>query len=162
MLLAAPTRFSTTNCWPSRSDSHCAISRVARSPPPPGAKPTTKRTGRVGYACALAIRDTVGSAAAPAARCRNVRRGSFNSTSHLSPLFNHLVGEREQLGRNFDAECLCGGDVDDQIEFSPEFDRQIAGLFALENPADVDTGAAISIRLTWSVADQAANLSVLA
>jgi hypothetical protein len=36
------------------------------------------------------------------------------------------------------------------------------GLFALENPADVDTGAAISIRLTWSVADQAANLSVLA
>jgi hypothetical protein len=35
-------------------------------------------------------------------------------------------------------------------------------LFALENPADVDTGTAISIRLTWSVADQAANLSVLA
>jgi hypothetical protein len=41
-------------------------------------------------------------------------------------------------------------------------DRQVPGLFALENPADVDTGAAISSRLTWSVADQAANLSVLA
>jgi hypothetical protein len=37
-----------------------------------------------------------------------------------------------------------------------------AGLFALENPADVDTGPAISIRLTWAVADQAANFSVLA
>ena len=55
-----------------------------------------------------------------------------------------------------------GGEVDDQIEFCREFDRQVAGLFALENPADVDTSAAISIRLTWSVADQAANLSVLA
>ena len=76
--------------------------------------------------------------------------------------FDHLVGECEQRGRNFDADCLCSGKVDDQIEFSPEFDRQVAGLFALENPADVDTGAAISIRLTWSVADQAANLSVLA
>src|SRR5215472_1655024 len=62
----------------------------------------------------------------------------------------------------FDAQCLCGGEVDDQIEFSSEFDRQVAGLFALENSADVDTGAAISIRLTGSVADQAANLSVLA
>src|SRR5262249_27170394 len=73
-----------------------------------------------------------------------------------------LVGEREQRGRNFDAECLCGGEIDDQLEFGPKFDRQIAGLFAFENPADVDPGTAISTRLTWSVADQAANLGVLA
>jgi hypothetical protein len=31
----------------------------------------------VGQVCALAIRDTAGSAAALAARCKNVRRGSF-------------------------------------------------------------------------------------
>ena len=62
-----------------------------------------------------------------------------------APLFDHLVGEREQVRWNFDAECLCGGEVDDQLEFSPEFDRQVAGLFALENPADVDAGAAIDL-----------------
>src|SRR5262249_12978457 len=76
--------------------------------------------------------------------------------------FDHLVGKREQLGRNFDAQCLRGGEVDDQIEFVPKFDRQGAGLFAFENPADVAPGTAISIRLTWSVADQAASFSVLA
>lgn len=35
------------------------------------------RTGRVGEVCAVAIRDVVGSAAAPATRCRKLRRGSF-------------------------------------------------------------------------------------
>src|SRR5262249_3279274 len=71
-------------------------------------------------------------------------------------------GECEQRRWDFDAERLCGGEVDDQLEFGPNFDRQIAGLFAFESPADVDPGAAISVRLTWSVVDQAANLSVLA
>src|SRR6516165_2637876 len=77
-------------------------------------------------------------------------------------LFDHLVGEREQGGWNFDAECLCSGEVDDQLEFGPEFDRQLAGLFPSEYPPNVDPGAAISIRLTRSIADQAANLRVLA
>src|SRR5262245_47004747 len=44
---------------------------------PPAADVTIKRTGRVGYACAPATRERAGTAAAPAARCRNLRRGSF-------------------------------------------------------------------------------------
>src|SRR5215470_8916251 len=44
---------------------------------PPAAMGTTKRTGRAGYACAQATRDAADSAAAPAVRCRNRRRGSF-------------------------------------------------------------------------------------
>src|ERR1700688_1175493 len=39
------------------------------------------RTGRDGYVCACARRDSVGSAAAPAAKCRNLRRGSFIKSS---------------------------------------------------------------------------------
>src|SRR5262249_12451556 len=51
--------------------------RAVVSAPPPGGNPTIRRTGRDGYACALDDPDTIGSAAAPAARCRSFRRGSF-------------------------------------------------------------------------------------
>ena len=42
---------------------------------------TMMRTGRDGYACAQAIRLTAGSAATPAARCRNLRRERFIGAS---------------------------------------------------------------------------------
>src|SRR5262249_50331171 len=62
----------------SRSDSHGPIIRATVSAPPPGGNPMIQRTDRDGYACALAMRGTASSAAAPAARCRNcLRRGSF-------------------------------------------------------------------------------------
>src|SRR5438552_9139352 len=62
----------------------------------PAAPGTTMRTARVGYACALAIRETAGSAAAPAARCRNCRRGSF--------ILNLPYIIRSQRRRHFEAE----------------------------------------------------------
>src|SRR5215831_21233042 len=40
MLVAAPVRFSTTNGWPSRSESHSPITRAVVSALPPAAKPT--------------------------------------------------------------------------------------------------------------------------
>src|SRR5712691_909363 len=48
MLPPAPGRFSMMNCWPKRSDSHCAIRRAAMSGAPPAANPTKMRTGRAG------------------------------------------------------------------------------------------------------------------
>ena len=48
ILLAAPGRLSTMNCWPSRSDSHCPIRRAMMSIWPPAGKPTRIRTGRDG------------------------------------------------------------------------------------------------------------------
>src|ERR1017187_10234050 len=51
--------------------------RATMSAELPAGKPTNKRTGRVGYVCAHASRETAGSIAAPAAKCRNWRRGSF-------------------------------------------------------------------------------------
>jgi hypothetical protein len=55
------------------------------------------------------------------------------------------VGAGEQCRWNFNAKCFGRGEVDRQLEFSREFDREVAGLFAFENPADVDAGAAKSI-----------------
>src|SRR5262249_55806835 len=78
MLPAPPGRFSTTNCWPRCSDSHCPINRATMSVVPAGPNGTIMRTGRLGYACALAARDTTGSAAPPAVRCKNcLRWGRF-------------------------------------------------------------------------------------
>src|SRR5262249_19349008 len=51
--------------------------RAVRSSVPPAANGTIIVIGREGRVCALAIREKGGTAAAPAARCRKVLRGSF-------------------------------------------------------------------------------------
>src|SRR5471032_2549957 len=54
MLPPAPARLSTTTCWPSDSESFCAMMRAMTSVGPPGAKPTMMRIGFTGYCCAAA------------------------------------------------------------------------------------------------------------
>src|SRR5450631_441387 len=87
MLPAAPARFSTINERLNCLESHSAMRRAWRSLAPPAGNPTMMRTGRVGYACARAMHDMVGSAAAPAARCRNWRRGIFIALLPLTAAF---------------------------------------------------------------------------
>src|SRR6516165_10830958 len=163
MLVAAPVRFSTTNDWPNRSDSHCAIRRATTSAGPPAAKPTMMRTGRVGYACAHATRDTAGSAAAPAARRKNFRRGSFmlNPPSLVS-LFDHLVGAGEQHRRHVQPERLHGFQIDHQFERRWELDGQVSRLVTLENPTGIDADLTIDACETCAVADQTAGNRIIA
>jgi len=65
--------------WLRCSDSHCPIRRVRMSSGPPAAVGTIIRTGCDGNVCPRAIPDTVGIAAAPAARRRNRRRGNVTA-----------------------------------------------------------------------------------
>jgi hypothetical protein len=65
----APGRFSTTTGWPRRSESLVLKARAAMSEAPPGAKGTSRVTGRVGqagWAGAGAVRPS--PAASPRAR----------------------------------------------------------------------------------------------
>ena len=48
----APGRLSTMTPWPSTRVSGSLIVRAMMSAAPPGAKPTTRRIGLVGYDCA--------------------------------------------------------------------------------------------------------------
>ena len=73
---AAPPTLSM-NTVPKRGLILSAQGRARASKPPPGGNGTTSRIGRVGYACACAVRDAAEDAAAPASRCRNRRRGIF-------------------------------------------------------------------------------------
>jgi hypothetical protein len=52
-------------------------------------------------------------------------------------LFDHLVGEREQLVGNFKAERLCGFEVDDQLEFGRLQNRKVGWLFSLKDAIDI-------------------------
>src|SRR5215468_3474583 len=89
------------------------------------------------------MRDAAGSAAAPAARCRNCRRGSFifESPSRFTSL-DHLVGGyEERIGRR-EVECLGGFEVDDKSVHRWLLKWQIARFFAAQNTVDVGSGLA--------------------
>jgi hypothetical protein len=54
------------------------------------------------------------------------------------PLFDHLVGEREQRGWHFEAERFRGLEVDHQLELGRLHNWQVGWLLAFENATDVD------------------------
>jgi hypothetical protein len=49
-------------------------------------------------------------------------RGQGGRPLHL---FNHMVGEREQLCWHFEAERLCGLEVDHQLEYARREDKRV-------------------------------------
>src|SRR6516165_12369765 len=87
------------NTVPKRGLILSAQGRARASKPPPGGNGTTSRIGRVGYACACAVRDTAEDAAAVATRCRNcLRWGSFiGSSLEWSEVLHLRMGGRRNL-----------------------------------------------------------------
>jgi hypothetical protein len=93
--------------------------------PPAGTKTITV-TGRDGYVCALAIREAAETAAAPATRCKNLRRGNFIVAlpSQAADSLDHLVDKREQLIRHVNTERASGLEIYHQLKVQGLLDRQ--------------------------------------
>src|SRR5262245_40786027 len=65
-------------------------------------------------------------------------------------LFDHLVGEREQLRRYFE-ERPSGLEINHQLEFGGLLDGQFAGMSAFEHLARQHPGLAIDLRNAGAV-----------
>jgi hypothetical protein len=59
---------------------------------------------------------------------RKVPKAAVSNCSKTAALFDHLVGEREQLVRDADAKRLGGLHIDHEFKPDRLLDRQIGGL----------------------------------
>src|SRR5262249_21470509 len=103
-----------------------------------------------------------------AARCARAASGHATTAPPSSVMTSRRLTRsprRRRLAareRHLEAERLRRFQIDHQLELGRLQDRQVGGLFALENPPDVIASVAIGIRKIRSVAHQAADGGVLA
>jgi hypothetical protein len=60
----------------------------------------------------------------------------------LAHLLDHLIGEGDDSRRDVKADGLRSLQIDDEFQLGGLLDRQVAGLLAPENTAEVDSGVA--------------------
>src|SRR5215472_18944419 len=111
----------------------------------------------------MANRATLGTAAAPATRWRNCRRGNFISIPpSIVSLFDHLVSAAEQRQRNGQAKRLGSLQVQEHLDLRGLLNRQFARLFPFENTGGVDASQTVSVGKATAIAHQAAGGDELA
>src|SRR6516164_3560157 len=74
----------------------------------------------------------------------------------LAHSLDHLVGDRKQRWRDFEAERLSGLEVDHCLVFGRRLHRKISGLLTFENAIDVAGREVELLDLIGAVADQSA------
>src|ERR1700730_15568835 len=76
-------------------------------------------------------------------------------------LFDHLVGEHEQLIRNIQAERFRGLEVDRHFELHRGLNRKLAWLCAFEDAIDIGRRTAMVVDYVISIGQQATDFSEL-
>jgi hypothetical protein len=69
-------------------------------------------------------------------------------------LFDHLVGARQERLRDRQAERLCGGQIEDEIELGRLLDRNVARLCSMQNLVDKVGSAPKQVREVCSIGHQ--------
>src|SRR5215472_11725163 len=97
-----------------------------------------------------------GSAAAPAARCRKFRRGSFIfEPPSLVSLFDHLIGTQQKWRRDRQAKRPCGFQIDCQLVSSRQLYREFTWICSTQDAVNVRRTPARLFHLVNSIRDQA-------
>src|SRR5262245_19666063 len=121
---------------------------------------TMLKTITAGLLALLAWTTTPASAASLKYKaCDDGKAGHFKPPFRS---FDHLVGAGKHRCRHFEAERLRGLQVDDEIELGRLHPRQVGGLLALKDSADIEPGLAIHIELIGAIADQLTGADSLA
>jgi hypothetical protein len=86
----------------------------------------------------------------------NVRFGPVGDicTAANCSLFDHFVGEKKQIVRDFDAERFGRPQVDYHQKFCGLHDWQVRGLCAFENSSGINSGLSIRLRKIGGKADR--------
>src|SRR5436190_7975822 len=80
----------------------------------------------------------------------------INGLSSAWSLFDHLVGGRDDIGRDRQAEAARRAQIDDEVESGRLVEREIAGLGAAQNLIDVNRRATKIVGNVRAVGDEAA------
>src|SRR5215831_20672316 len=103
------------------------------------------------------MRDTAGSAAAPPARCRKFRRGSFMMAfPSAAASLDHLVGAGEHCCWDLEAESLGGLQVEDDLVLGRRLHGEVGRSLAPEDTVNVAGRLPVLLKKIRPIRDQAA------